>query len=133
MDGIQLNRSDRFDPRRILDPIEFVNVLVSEVNVLKSDPIIIANFLLAIAIMGQSRPWSDRYLFSVFNASQQLSIRFYTLQHPSTTERLTVLKRVEQLSAVTFRTSLEGRSTRSGGRESQGGKRRVRGVTWPRG
>ena len=29
-----------------------------------------------------------------------------------------MLKRVEHLSAVTFRTSLEGRSTRSVGRES---------------
>ena len=70
--------------------------------------------------MGQSRPWSDRYLFSAFNASQQLSIRFNTLQRDSTLERLAVLKRVEQLSAVTFRTSLEGRSTRSVGRESLG-------------
>jgi hypothetical protein len=31
---------------------------------------------LAIMIMGQSRPWSDRYLFAAFNASQQISIRF---------------------------------------------------------
>ena len=82
--------------------------------------------LLAITIMGPSRPWSDRYLFSVFNASQQLSILFNTLQHDSTSERLAVLKRVEHLSAVTFRTSLEGRSTRSVGRESLGLKRSVR-------
>ena len=85
-----------------------------------------ANDLLAVSTMGPSRPWSDRYLFSVFNASQQLSIRFNNLQHDSTSERLTVLKRVEQLSAVTFRTSLEGRSTRSVGRESHGVKRSVR-------
>jgi hypothetical protein len=103
-----------------------VNILVIQVNVLKSDPNIIANFSLAIAIMGQSRPWSDRYLFSAFNASQQLSILFNSLQRDSTSERLTVLKRVEHLSAVTFRTSLEGRSTRSVGRESQGVKRSVR-------
>ncbi len=37
-----------------------------------------------------------------------------------------MLKRVEQLSAVTFRTSLEGRSTRSVGRESLGVKRSIR-------
>ena len=61
---------------------------------------------------------------SVFN--QQLSIRLNTLQHDSTLEELAVLKRLEQLSAVTFRTSLEGRSTRSGWRESQGVKRSVR-------
>ena len=85
-----------------------------------------ANDLLAVSTMGPSRPWSDRYLFSVFNAFQQLSIRFNTLQHDSTSAILTVLKRVEQLTAVTFRTSLEGRSTRSGGRESQGVKRSVR-------
>ena len=40
--------------------------------------------------------------------------------------RLTMLKRIEHLSAVTFRTSLEGRSTRSVGRESFGVKRSVR-------
>src|ERR1700724_3195747 len=81
---------------------------------------------LAIMIMGPSRPWSDRYLFSAFNASQQLSIRFNTLQRHSTPERLAVLKRVEQLAAVTFRTSLEGRSTRSGGWELLGVTRSVR-------
>src|SRR5580692_6152010 len=75
---------------------------------------------------GPSRPWSDRYLFLGFNASQRLSIRFNSLQHYSTSERLTVLKRVEQLSAVTFRTSLEGRSTPSVGRESHGVKRSAR-------
>ena len=89
---------------------------------------------LAITIMGQSRPWSDRYLFSVFNASQRLSTLFNTLQRDSTLERLAVLKRVEHLSAVTFRTSLEGRSTRSVGRESLGLKRsvRVQAFTCPR-
>jgi hypothetical protein len=81
---------------------------------------------LAIMIMGPSRPWSDRYLFSAFNASQQLSIRFNTLQRHSTLGGLAVLKPVEPLSAVTFRTSLEGRSTRSVGREPQGVKRSVR-------
>ena len=77
--------------------------------VLVLKPIDVSNGPLPRFVMGQSRPWSDRYLFSVFNASQQLSIRFNNLQHDSTSERLTVLKRVEQLSAVTFRTSLEGR------------------------
>jgi hypothetical protein len=28
--------------------------------------------LLALLIMGQSRPWSDRYLFSAFNAFQRI-------------------------------------------------------------
>ena len=55
---------------------------------------------LAIMIMGPSRPWSDRYLFSAFNASQQLSIRFNTLQRHSTPERLAVLKRVEQTARL---------------------------------
>src|ERR1700724_713571 len=82
--------------------------------------------LQAITSMGPSRPWSDRYLFLGFNASQQLSIRFNSLQRYSTSERLTVLKRVEQFAAVTLRTSLEGRSTRSVGRESHGVKRSVR-------
>src|ERR1700730_9704937 len=95
-------------------------------NLVLVKPIDVSNGALPRFIMGQSRPWSDRYLFSVFNASQQLSIRFNTLQHPSTPERLAVLKRVEPLAAVTFRTSLEGRSTRSGGWESQGVKRSVR-------
>jgi hypothetical protein len=72
---------------------------------------------LAIMIVGPSRPWSDRDLFSVFNASQQLSTLFNNLQRLSTSESLAALKRVEHLSAVTFRTSLEGRSTRSVGRE----------------
>jgi hypothetical protein len=76
--------------------------------------------------MGQSRPWSDRYLFSAFNASQRLSTLFNTLQLDSTLEELAVLKRVEHLSAVTFRTSLEGRSTRSVGRELLSVKRSVR-------
>jgi hypothetical protein len=71
---------------------------------------------LAIMIMGQSRPWSDRYLFSAFNAFQRLS----------TSALLAMLKRVELLSAVAFRTSLEGRSTRSVGREFFGLKRSVR-------
>jgi hypothetical protein len=71
---------------------------------------------LALLIMGQSRPWSDRYLFSALNAIQRLK----------TPLMLTMLKRVEHLSAVTFRTSLEGRSARSVGRESVGLKRSVR-------
>jgi hypothetical protein len=84
--------------------------------------------------MGQSRPWSDRYLFSAFNASQQLSIRFNTLQHDSTLEEIAVLKRVEQFAAATFRTSLEGRSTRGVGRELLDLKRsvRVQAFTCPR-
>ena len=57
---------------------------------------------------------------------QRLSRTFNTVQHPSTPEILAVLKRVEHLSAVTFRTSLEGRSTRSGGRELLGVKRSIR-------
>src|SRR5205823_15052062 len=64
--------------------------------------------MLAIIIMGPSRPWSDRYLFSLLNAFQRLS----------TWEVLTALKPVELLSAVTLRTSLEGRSTHRVGRES---------------
>src|ERR1700676_383540 len=82
--------------------------------------------LLSITITGPSRPWSDRYLFLAFSASPQLSIRFNNLQRDSARGRLTVLKRFEHLSAVTFRTSLEGRSTRRGGRESHGVKRSVR-------
>jgi hypothetical protein len=73
---------------------------------------------LAGSIMGQSRPWSDRYLFSVFNASQRLSTLFNNLQRHSTPERLAALKRVEHLSTVTFRTSLEGRRAASGGSRS---------------
>jgi hypothetical protein len=80
---------------------------------------------LVIIIMGPSRPWSDRNLFSAFNVSQQLSIRFNTLKRYSTLGGLAVLKRVEP-STVTFRTSLEGRSTRSVGRELLGVKRSVR-------
>jgi hypothetical protein len=71
---------------------------------------------LARMIMGPSRPWSDRYLFSTLNGVQQLSMSML----PPTS------KRVELLPAVTFRTSLEGRSTRSVGRESLGLKRSVR-------
>ena len=41
-----------------------------------------------------------------------------------------MLKRVEHLSAVTFRTSLEGRSARSVGWESLGLKRSVRVQAW---
>jgi hypothetical protein len=72
--------------------------------------------LLAIMIIGQSRPWSDRYPFSTLNRFQPLL----------TWKVLTVLKRAELLFPVTFRTSLEGRSTRSVGRESFGVKRSVR-------
>jgi hypothetical protein len=60
---------------------------------------------------------------------QRLSTTFNTVQHlqlDSTLEELAVLKRVEHLSAVTFRTSLEGRSTRSVGRELLDLKRSVR-------
>ena len=92
-------------------------VLSSHVNAFNSDSIAFANSWLVALVMGQSRPWSDRYLFSAFNASQRLSTLFNTLQLDSTLEELAVLKRVEHLSAVTFRTSLEGRSTRSVGRE----------------
>jgi integrase len=66
--------------------------------------------------MGPSRPWSDRYLFFPFNYLQRLLTR----------EVLTTLKGIEPLSPVIFRTSLEGRSTRSVGRESFGVKRSVR-------
>jgi hypothetical protein len=59
-------------------------------------------------------------------ALQRLSTTFNTVQRPSTPEGLAVLKRVEHLSAVTFRISLEGRSTRSGGRELLCVKRSVR-------
>ena len=37
-------------------------------NTLQLDHIIFDNCFLALVIMGQSRPWSDRYLFSAFNA-----------------------------------------------------------------
>ena len=94
-------------------------VLSSHVNAFNSDSIAFANSWLVALVMGQSRPWSDRYLFSVFNASQQPST-------PFNTHRVAVLKRVEQLAAVTFRTSLEGRSTRSVGRELLDLKRSVR-------
>ena len=100
--------------------------LVSPFSNFATEFISIFSMPLAIMIVGPSRPWSDRYLFSVFNASQRLSILFNNLQRHSTSERLAVLKRVEHLSTVTFRTSLEGRSTRSGGRESHGLKRSVR-------
>jgi|SRR5271165_957493 len=46
---------------------------------------------------------------------QRFSTTFNTVQHHSTPEGLAVLKRVEHLPAVTFRTSLEGRSTRGVG------------------
>jgi len=72
--------------------------------------------LLAIMIMGPSRPWSDRYLFFPFNY----------LQRPSTWKILTTLKGIELIIPVTFRTSLVGRSTHSVGRESLGLKRSVR-------
>jgi len=102
------------------------DVLSSHVNAFNSDSIAFANSWLVALVMGQSRPWSDRYLFSAFNASQRLSTLFNTLQLDSTLEELAVLKRVEHLSAVTFRTSLEGRSTRSVGRELLSVKRSVR-------
>src|SRR5262249_48222745 len=70
-------------------PIELANIVVA-----------IFTMLVAKMIMGPSRPWSDRYLFSALNAFQRLSMW----------EVLTALKRVELLSPVTFRTSLEGRS-----------------------
>jgi hypothetical protein len=62
--------------------------------------------VLPIMMVGLSR--SDRYLFSLLNAFQRLS----------TWNALTALKRVELLTFVTFRTSLEGRPMRSIGRES---------------
>jgi len=86
------------------------------------------SMLLSITITGPSRPWSDRYLFSAFNASQHLSTAFNSFQRHSTPERLAVLKRVEPFSAVTFRTSLEGRSTRSVGRESLGSSAKRKGA-----
>jgi hypothetical protein len=51
---------------------------------------------------------------------QRLSTAFNSFKRLSTSAILAVLKRVEQLAAVTFRTSLEGRSTRSGGWELLG-------------
>ena len=68
---------------------------------------------LALLIMGQSRPWSDRYLFLAFNG-------LHCEHHYRRGNTLNSLR------AVTFRTSLEGRSTRSVGRESLGLKRSVR-------
>ena len=68
---------------------------------------------LASVTMGQSRPWSDRYLFLAFNGFQRG--RYYRRGNT-----------LNSLCAVTFRTSLEGRSARSVGRESLGLKRSVR-------
>jgi hypothetical protein len=102
------------------------NVLTSHMNAVKSDRIFCTNNSLAVLIMGQSRPWSDRYLFSAFNAPQRVSTAFNEFQRLSTPTLTAMLKRVEQLAAVTFRTSLEGRSTRSVGREFPGLKRSVR-------
>ena len=68
---------------------------------------------LALVIMGQSLPWSDRYLFLAFNGFQCEG--YYRRGNT-----------LNSLCAVTFRTSLEGRSTRSVGRESVGLKRSVR-------
>jgi hypothetical protein len=36
---------------------------------------------LELFIQGQFRPWSDRYIFSAFNASQRLSTLFNGFQH----------------------------------------------------
>ena len=68
---------------------------------------------LALVIMGQSRPWSDHYLFLALNGLQRG--RYYRRG-----------KTLNSLRAVTLRTSLEGRSARSVGRESVGLKRSVR-------
>ena len=68
---------------------------------------------LALLIMSQSRPWSDRYLFLAFNG-------FQCEHHYRRGNTLNSLR------AVTFRTSLEGRSTHGVGRESLGLKRSVR-------
>jgi hypothetical protein len=144
MDGIQLNRGRRIEARQTLETrmdfrrrftlgtlLELVHllngltrVMVSRVKLFDSESIKFTNRLLTELIMGQSRPWSDRYLFSPFNGFQQLSTRALPA----------ALKRVELLSAVTFRTSLEGRSTRSVGREFLVLKRivRVHAFTCPR-
>src|SRR5713101_109760 len=68
--------------------------LQSDVNAFKGDHISFANSLLAKLRTGPSRPWSDRYLFG---GVQRLSTHLNA-------SRLTMLKRVEHLSAVTFRT-----------------------------
>jgi len=94
---------------------------------------------------GKLWPWSHKEYYRRLEVartkagitSSRCSTPLNDFQHCSTpfnTERLAVLKRVEHLSAVTFRTSLEGRSTRSGGWESQGVKRsvRVQAFTCPR-
>ena len=144
MDGIQLNRGRRIEARQTLETrmdfrrrftlgtlrelVHLLNgltrVMVSRVKLFDSESIKFTNRLLTELIMGQSRPWSDRYLFSPFNGFQRLSTRALPA----------ALKRVELLSAVTFRTSLEGRSTRSVGREFLGLKRivRVHAFTCPR-
>ena len=75
------------------------DVLSSHVNAFNSDSIAFANSWLVALVMGQSRPWSDR---APLLGVQHLSTTFNTLQHDSTLEELVVLKRVEQLSAVTF-------------------------------
>jgi len=55
--------------------------------------------LLAIIIMGRSRPWSDRYLFSSLNGFQRIS----------TWKLSPTLKRVEHLWSVSRLSSRDGR------------------------
>ena len=64
---------------------------------------------LALVIMSQSRPWSDRYLFLAFNAG-------------ATTD----VEHVELFVRSYLPNSLEGRSARNVGKESIGLKRSVR-------
>ena len=64
---------------------------------------------LALLITGQSRPWSDRYLFSVFNSIQHLSTAFNT-------RGLAALKRVEHYPQLPSEPPLKGgRRVASGG------------------
>src|ERR1700736_3354831 len=51
-------------------------VLLNRLSAFNFAPIGVAGGSSALLIVGQSRSWSDRHLFSAFNASQQLSIRF---------------------------------------------------------
>jgi hypothetical protein len=64
---------------------------------------------MAPVLMGQSQPWSDRYLFSLFNDFQHHSTRFNTSE-------LATLKRVEHYPQLPSERPLKGgRRAASGG------------------
>src|ERR1700720_3666479 len=93
-------------------------ILAIHVNAFNSSAAGFGNVSLASSRTGQSRPWSDRYLFSAFNASQQLSTLFNTLQRISTSAILAMLKRVEHLPPVTSEPPQGRRRDRRGGSHS---------------